>query len=86
MQNSIRSDTTSRFKYHKHQLKARFHYERGKEYSLFILLIFFALASIEAQYRKKRMLFSTLVVETGLNCGVEVPFHCERGKDCSLFY
>ena len=25
---------------------ARFHYERGKEHSLFILLIFFALASI----------------------------------------
>ena len=27
-------------------LKARFHYERGKEHSLFVLLIFFALASI----------------------------------------
>ena len=28
------------------ELKARFHYERGKEHSLFVLLIFFALASI----------------------------------------
>ena len=27
-------------------LKARFHYERGKKHSLFVLLIFFALASI----------------------------------------
>ena len=27
-------------------IKARFYYERGKEHSLFILLIFFALASI----------------------------------------
>ena len=27
-------------------LKARFHYKRGKEHSLFVLLIFFALASI----------------------------------------
>ena len=26
--------------------KARFHYDRGKEHSLFVLLIFFALASI----------------------------------------
>ena len=27
-------------------LKARFHYERGKKHSLFVLLLFFALASI----------------------------------------
>ena len=27
-------------------VKARYHYERGKEHSLFVLLIFFALASI----------------------------------------
>ena len=27
-------------------VKARFHYERGKEHCLFVLLIFFALASI----------------------------------------
>ena len=27
-------------------IKARFHYERGKEHSLFVLLIFFVLASI----------------------------------------
>ena len=27
-------------------VKARFHYERGKDHSLFVLLIFFALASI----------------------------------------
>ena len=30
----------------KSTFKARFHYERGKEHSLFVLLIFFALASI----------------------------------------
>ena len=29
-----------------YSFKARFHYERGKEHSLFVLLIFFALASI----------------------------------------
>ena len=29
--------------------KARFHYERGKKHSLFVLLLFFALASIEDQ-------------------------------------
>ena len=28
------------------QIKARFHYERGKKHSLFVLLLFFALASI----------------------------------------
>ena len=28
-------------------IKARFHYERGKKHSLFVLLLFFALASIE---------------------------------------
>ena len=27
-------------------VKARFHYERGKKHSLFVLLLFFALASI----------------------------------------
>ena len=30
----------------KKSLKARFHYKRGKEHSLFVLLIFFVLASI----------------------------------------
>ena len=30
-------------------VKARFHYERGKKHSLFVLLLFFALASIEDQ-------------------------------------
>ena len=30
----------------KFRLKARFHYERGKKHSLFVLLLFFALASI----------------------------------------
>ena len=52
-------------------LKARFHYELGKKHSLLVLL-FFALASIlTARFNrrsiKERMLFSTLVVETGLN-------------------
>ena len=28
------------------RVKARFHYERGKKHSLFVLLLFFALASI----------------------------------------
>ena len=28
------------------QFKARFHYERGKKHSLFVLLLFFALGSI----------------------------------------
>ena len=30
-------------------VKARFHYERGKKHSLFVLLLFFALVSIEDQ-------------------------------------
>ena len=36
-------DTTGNFVI---SIKARFHYERGKKHSLFVLLIFFALASI----------------------------------------
>ena len=59
-------------------LKARFHYERGKEHSLFVvrcilcLLIFFALASILTACFNRRSIKETknalfqLVVETGL--------------------
>ena len=97
----------------KYSVKARFHYERGKKHSLFVLLLFFCArfnfnrslqskinkrdkecsfplpawkraffvsfidlrlkraVKIEAsakkkQYNKQRMLFSTLIVETGL--------------------
>ena len=52
-------------------LKARFHYERRKVYSLFVLLIFFALLSARFNFKrgkinKRKKKFSTLVVETGL--------------------
>ena len=54
-------------------LKARFHYDREKDYSLFVLLIFLlclALASIlsaERSIKETKKCYSTLVVETGLN-------------------
>ena len=49
------------------QIKARFHYEREKEHSLFVSLIFFCARFNRRSIKKQRMLFSTLVVETGLN-------------------
>ena len=70
-------------RYNKHSLKARFHYERGKEHSLFVLLIFFALASIlTARFNRrsiketKNALLLTLVVETGLNCHLPICNLC----------
>ena len=50
--------------------RAYFHYERGIEYSLFVLLIsllrlaFALILSAERLRKKQRMLYSTLVVET----------------------
>ena len=52
--------------------KARFHYERRIEHSLFLLLIFprlklkRALSEAKNQLNKQEILFSLLVVETGL--------------------
>ena len=37
-------------------VKARFHYERGKKHSLFVLLIFFALASILTARFNRRLI------------------------------
>ena len=60
-------------------IMACFHYDRGMEYSLFVLLIFFASLSARLDFKrrkiikKERMLHSMLVVETNLfttsNCG-----------------
>ena len=44
--NRVRKIRRRKFLYSLLNLKARFYYERGKEHSLFVLLIFFALASI----------------------------------------
>ena len=41
------------------RVKARFHYEREKEHSLFVLLIFFALASILAARFNRRSIKET---------------------------
>ena len=54
-------------------VKVRFHYERGKDYSLFVLLISFALLSARLNFKRERSIkerknaFSPLLVETGLN-------------------
>ena len=40
-------------------VKARFHYERGKKHFLFVLLIFFALASILTARFSRRSIIET---------------------------
>ena len=56
-------------------LKARFHYERGKKHSLFVLLLFFALASILTARFNRRSIKETK----------NALFHYEREKEHSLF-
>ena len=50
-------------------LKARFHYERGKEHSLFVLLIFFALASISTARFNQRSIKETKNALLHARCG-----------------
>ena len=50
-------------------LKARFHYEREKDYSLFVLLIFFALLSARFNFKRGKM-----------NKRNNTLFHAHRGN------
>ena len=56
----------------KQSLKARFHYDRGKDYSLFVLLIFFALLSARFNFKRGKInkKAKNAPSETGLNSSV----------------
>ena len=55
-------------------VKASFHYERGKEHSLFLLLIFPLLKSKRAQSEAKKSIKQTM----------NTPFHACSGNEPSL--
>ena len=64
-------------------LKARFHYERGKEHSLFVLLIFFALASIlTARFNRRSVNTHTIMFSKKKTVNNIINIHTNNSQNC----